>query len=195
VKRALDVVGAGIGLIALAPVMTVVAILVAVRLGRPVLFHQPRPGRAGKVFVIHKFRTLAPRDAKADRLDDGRRMTTFGRRLRSTSLDELPTLWNVLRGEMSIVGPRPLLVEYLERYTPEQARRHEVRPGMTGLAQVSGRNLLSWPDKFDLDLRYVERRSFTLDLRILLATIVAVGSRRGITAKGHATAERFGGER
>lgn len=175
----------------LAPVMAVVAVLVATRLGRPILFHQERPGRAGKVFVIHKFRTLDTHDSD-DAPGDAERLTPFGGWLRSTSLDELPTLWNVIRGDMSIVGPRPLLVEYLERYSPEQARRHEVRPGITGLAQVSGRNLLSWSEKFQLDLRYVEERSFALDARIVLATVRAVVSRAGITAHDHATSQRFG---
>jgi lipopolysaccharide/colanic/teichoic acid biosynthesis glycosyltransferase len=190
----LDVVAAAIGLVVLGPVIATVALLVRVRLGRPVLFHQRRPGREGEIFTIHKFRTLAPPVGESSGDDDAQRLSGFGARLRATSLDELPTLWNVLRGDMSVVGPRPLLVEYLPLYSPAQARRHEVRPGITGLAQVRGRNLLTWPEKFDLDRQYVDERSLALDLRILGETILPVLTRAGVSARGQATMTRFGGD-
>ncbi len=172
--------------------MVIVAIAVRWKMGAPVIFSQPRPGRGGRVFCCLKFRTMTDqRDANGRLLPDERRFTPFGRWLRSTSLDELPELWNVLRGDMSLVGPRPLLVEYLDRYTPDQARRHEVRPGITGLAQVSGRNTLDWPRRLALDVEYVDRATFGLDLWILVRTIVAVATRRGVSAEGHATAVRL----
>jgi lipopolysaccharide/colanic/teichoic acid biosynthesis glycosyltransferase len=158
-----------------------------------VIFSQERPGRGGQIFRLHKFRTMKEFDANEELVTDEQRLTEFGRMLRSTSLDELPTLLNVLRGDMSFVGPRPLLPKYLDRYTPDQARRHDVRPGITGLAQVNGRNLLSWDDKFALDLRYIENRRLGLDLKILVATIGAVFSRSGISAPGEATASEFMG--
>jgi lipopolysaccharide/colanic/teichoic acid biosynthesis glycosyltransferase len=192
VKRALDVVAAAIALVVLSPVILVTAVLVAVKLGRPVVFAQKRPGRDGRIFTLYKFRSMRSVDESRGWVTDADRLTPFGVRLRSTSLDELPSLWNVLRGDMSVVGPRPLLVEYLERYTPEQARRHEVRPGITGLAQVTGRNAISWEDKFAQDVRYVDRRSVGLDLRIVLATIGSVVKREGISAEGHATMTKFG---
>lgn len=192
VKRALDVVAAAIALVVLSPVILVTAVLVAVKLGRPVVFAQKRPGRDGRIFTLYKFRSMRSVDELRGWVTDADRLTPFGVRLRSTSLDELPSLWNVLRGDMSVVGPRPLLVEYLERYTPEQARRHEVRPGITGLAQVTGRNAISWEDKFAQDVRYVDRRSVGLDLRIVLATIGSVVKREGISAEGHATMTKFG---
>ena len=191
-KRLLDIVAAGIALVVLSPVMVIVALLVATRLGRPVLFVQPRPGKNGKVFRLRKFRSMRDIDQARGLVSDAERLTTFGRKLRSTSLDELPSLWNVLRGDMSVVGPRPLLVEYLSKYSPEQARRHEVRPGITGLAQVSGRNALSWEDKFALDVEYVDNRSLALDVRVVLATVRAVFVREGISAEGHATMQKFG---
>jgi len=191
-KRLLDIVAAGIALVLLSPVMVIVALLVATRLGRPVLFVQPRPGKNGKVFRLRKFRSMRDIDQARGLVSDAERLTTFGRKLRSTSLDELPSLWNVLRGDMSVVGPRPLLVEYLSKYSPEQARRHEVRPGITGLAQVSGRNALSWEDKFALDVEYVDNRSLALDVRVVLATVRAVFVREGISAEGHATMQKFG---
>jgi lipopolysaccharide/colanic/teichoic acid biosynthesis glycosyltransferase len=175
------------------PVQAVVAVLVRRRLGSPVLFRQQRPGLHGEVFELRKFRTMRPVDPERGLVTDHDRLTPFGAWLRSTSLDELPTLWNVLRGDMSLVGPRPLLMHYLERYTPFQARRHEVRPGLTGLAQVSGRNGLTWEQKFALDIDYIERRSPALDLRILLLTVVRVVRREGITGHGQATMSEFPG--
>ena len=191
VKRGLDVAASALGLVLSAPVQLVVAGLVLATQGRPVLFRQARPGLHGEVFELVKFRTMCGVDDA--HTTDAERLTRVGRFLRSTSLDELPTLWNVLRGDMSLVGPRPLLVAYLARYTPEQAHRHDVRPGITGLAQVSGRNTLSWEERFALDLDYVERRSLALDLSILWRTVVAVARRRGITAVGEATMSEFGG--
>lgn len=192
VKRVLDVGAAAALLVVTAPVQAAVAGLVRQRLGSPVLFTQPRPGKDGKIFLLYKFRTMLPEDPARGLVDDADRLTPFGRTLRSTSLDELPTLWNVLRGDMSMIGPRPLLVEYLKHYTPEQNRRHEVRPGVTGLAQAMGRNALSWEEKFRLDVDYVDNRSLALDLRILFATARTVIKREGISQDGHATMSRFG---
>ena len=193
VKRAVDVVVAGAGLLVTAPVMAAVALAVRRDLGSPVLFRQLRPGRDGRPFELVKFRTMRT-VSDTDGVDtDGERLTLFGRRLRSTSLDELPTLWNVLRGDMSLVGPRPLLMEYLDRYTPEQFRRHEVRPGVTGLAQVRGRNALTWEEKFAADVEYVDHLGPALDARILLATLVTVLRRQGISAPGTATMHLFTG--
>ena len=194
IKRALDVTAAAVGLVVTAPVLAAVAVVVATRLGRPVLFVQPRPGKDGAVFDLVKFRSMLPVDEARGLVTDDDRMTPFGALLRSTSLDELPTLWNVLRGDMSLVGPRPLLVRYLDRYSPRQARRHEVRPGVTGLAQVSGRNALSWDDKLELDVRYVESRSVVGDLRILAATAAKVWRREGITGEGSTTTREFLGD-
>jgi lipopolysaccharide/colanic/teichoic acid biosynthesis glycosyltransferase len=191
VKRGLDVAVAATALVVLAPVMAAVAAVVAGTVGRPVLFRQLRPGRHGVPFEIVKFRTMRVDGSAAGPDADAVRLTATGRRLRACSLDELPTLWNVLRGDMSLVGPRPLLVEYLERYTPEQARRHEVRPGITGLAQVCGRNRLDWPQKFAHDVWYVDHRSLGVDLRILARTAIAVLRREGVTADGSATAPEF----
>ena len=191
VKRGVDVVVSATGLVVSAPVQLVTAGVVLVAHGRPVLFRQPRPGRDGVVFELVKFRTMRHPDAA--HVTDADRLTPVGRFLRSTSLDELPTLWNVLKGDMSLVGPRPRLVEYLPRYTAEQARRHEVRPGVTGLAQVSGRNGLSWEEKFALDVQYVDRRSLRLDLEILLRTVRSVLGRRGISGEGEATMSVFTG--
>lgn len=188
-KRILDILLASLALLVLSPVLLSVGVAVALAMGRPVLFRQIRPGRHGRLFELRKFRTMDP--IGQGRVSDGERLTRLGEWLRTTSLDELPTLWNVLRGDMSLVGPRPLLVQYLERYTPEQSRRHEVRPGMTGLAQVRGRNLLSWEEKFAYDVRYVDARCLRLDLRILLETVVTVLCREGIRADGHATAPEF----
>ncbi|MHB1063511.1 MAG: sugar transferase [Georgenia sp.] len=193
VKRGGDVAIAGLALVLTAPVQGVVALAVARKLGRPVLFRQDRPGRDGRLFSLVKFRTMRDPDPSAGLVSDADRLTPFGAKLRATSLDELPTLWNVLRGDMSLVGPRPLLPQYLPLYTPEQARRHEVRPGVTGHAQTSGRNALSWEDRFTLDVEYVDQRSFVFDLRILLATLRTVVRRQGIAAEGHVTMSPFTG--
>ena len=190
-KRAGDVALSAAGLVATAPLQALVAAAVLVSDGRPVFFRQARPGKDSKVFELVKFRSMRP--IAGDHESDADRLTRIGSFLRSTSLDELPTLWNVLKGEMSLVGPRPLLVEYLERYSPEQARRHDVRPGVTGLAQVAGRNGLSWDEKLALDVRYVDTWSLALDLRILLRTIPAVMARRGVSQEGHATMSEFQG--
>jgi lipopolysaccharide/colanic/teichoic acid biosynthesis glycosyltransferase len=192
-KRALDLTVAVPALVLTLPVQAVIAVLVRRRLGRPVLFAQERPGLHGDPFTMYKFRTMLPVDPTRGQVDDASRMTTFGRLLRSTSLDELPTLWNVVRGDMSLVGPRPLLMQYLLRYTPEQARRHEAPPGLTGLAQVSGRNALTWEEKFALDVEYVTKQSLLLDLRILWRSVAIVLRRDGIQAEGAATAHEFMG--
>lgn len=194
VKRVFDVFAAAIGLVLLAPVLAIIAVLVALNLGRPVLFTQDRPGLGERVFKLYKFRSMREPDPARGLTADADRLTPFGRRLRSLSLDEIPALWNVLRGDMSVVGPRPLLVEYLPRYTPEQSRRHTVRPGITGLAQVSGRNSLGWREKFDLDVRYVDERSIRMDVRIILQTILVVLRRDGVSQDGHVTMSKFTGE-
>lgn len=176
------------------PLLLVIAVLVRLKLGSPVFFRQRRPGRHGAIFELVKFRSmLDSRDAAGHLLSDAERLTPFGRWLRASSLDELPELWNILRGEMSLVGPRPLLVQYLSRYSPRQARRHEVPPGLTGLAQIMGRNALTWDEKFEWDVRYVETRSFWLDLKILLLTVKSVLLRTGISAAGDATMPEFQG--
>jgi lipopolysaccharide/colanic/teichoic acid biosynthesis glycosyltransferase len=181
-KRVLDIIVSLAGLLLTAPLQALLALLVARKLGLPILFRQERPGFHGKPFILIKFRTMRPPDINAGLLSDADRLTRFGHRLRSTSLDELPSLWNVLRGEMSLVGPRPLLMKYLERYTPDQARRHDVRPGITGLAQVSGRNALAWEDRLAVDVSYVDRRSLGLDLEILKKTVLLVLRRTGVSA-------------
>ena len=192
VKRTFDVVAASVLLVALAPVMAIVALLVVVKLGRPVLFRQERPGRNGALFTLYKFRTMREAyDESGAPLPDAERLTPFGAWLRRTSLDELPELWNVLKGDMSLVGPRPLLVSYLPHYSPRQARRHEVRPGLTGWAQVNGRNALSWEERFELDVWYVDNRSFWLDLKILARTLARVVKGDGIAAPGSVTMPRF----
>lgn len=193
-KRLLDVVSAGAGLVLLSPVLAAVALAVRVNLGRPVLFRQDRPGKDGRVFRLAKFRSMKEKDVERGLISVDDRLTTFGRTLRASSLDELPSLWNVLRGDMSIVGPRPLLVSYLGRYSAEQARRHEVRPGITGLAQASGRNAISWDERLALDVKYVDHRSFRLDAVIILRTLVSVFRRTGITAEGHSTMPEFGAD-
>jgi lipopolysaccharide/colanic/teichoic acid biosynthesis glycosyltransferase len=187
-KRALDVVGASLGLLVAGIPMAVIAIALRLTMGSPVLFRQERPGRHGAPFTILKFRTMRAGDGP-----DAERLTALGRRLRSTSLDELPELWNVLRGDMSLVGPRPLLMEYLDLYTPRQARRHEVRPGLTGLAQVAGRNLVHWEERFELDVQYVDTRTLALDLRIIGRTVASVLRREGISGEGEATMAPFTG--
>lgn len=193
-KRLLDIVGALIGLFLTIPLMLFIALLIRMIMGSPVLFSQVRPGLNGKPFVMYKFRTMKnDRDEQGNLLPDERRLTRLGRFLRSTSLDELPELWNVLKGDMSLVGPRPLLLEYLERYSSEQARRHEVKPGITGWAQVKGRNALKWEEKFKLDVWYVEHCSLWLDIKILFLTFVKVIGREGISAQCHATMTKFKG--
>ena len=191
VKRAIDILIAGLALILSLPIQLVVALLVRINLGSPVLFTQQRPGRSGRMFTMYKFRTM--RDITEDLVSDEDRITPFGSWLRSTSLDELPELLNVLKGDMSIVGPRPLLPEYLPLYTARQARRHEVRPGMTGLAQVKGRNAMPWAERLAWDVRYVETRSFALDCRIVLDTFKVVLKREGITEEGQVAMTDFEG--
>lgn len=193
-KRAFDIAVSAALLLCLAPLLLLLAWLIRRKLGTPVLFCQMRPGRHGKLFAMYKFRTM--RDAADENgkpLPDAERLTPFGRKLRAASLDELPELWNVLKGDMSLVGPRPLLPEYLPLYNAEQSRRHEVRPGITGWAQVNGRNAISWPEKFRLDVWYVDRRSFWLDIKILLLTVKKVFARDGINSEGEATAAKFEG--
>jgi sugar transferase EpsL len=191
-KRALDITAATGGLLATAPIQLAAALSIRIAMGSPVLFRQSRPGLRGKAFTILKFRTMVDeRDSDGRPVPDQKRLTPVGRFLRSCSIDELPQLWNVLRGEISLVGPRPLLHEYMSRYTPDQARRHEVLPGITGWAQINGRNSLSWEEKFRLDLWYVENWSLHLDLIILLRTIAQVAFRRGISSLGHATMPEF----
>ena len=194
IKRLFDTLASGLGLLLLSPIIAILGWQIRKKLGSPVLFHQPRPGLHGKPFQMVKFRTM--RDTigpDGQPLADSERMTPFGSFLRSASLDELPELWNVLKGEMSLVGPRPLLMEYLPLYSAEQARRHEVKPGITGWAQVNGRNALSWEGKFELDLWYVDHRSFWLDVQIIALTIKKVLLREGISAQGEATMPRFTG--
>jgi sugar transferase EpsL len=192
IKRTLDVSLSVLALLLLSPVLIVVAVLVARRLGRPVLFSQPRPGLHGRIFTLYKFRTMSDaRDEGGELLPNERRMTRFGSMLRSTSIDELPELLNVLRGDMSLVGPRPLMVAYLERYNAFQARRHEVRPGITGWAQVHGRNALAWTEKFALDVWYVDNHSLWLDVLTLWKTVAAVVSRQGISHEGDVAMPQF----
>jgi lipopolysaccharide/colanic/teichoic acid biosynthesis glycosyltransferase len=190
----MDLLGAGLGLTLLSPILLVLAVAIRQRLGQPVLFRQERPGLGGRPFLLMKFRTMTTAvDAEGTVLPDAQRMTPLGRFLRSTSLDELPTLWNVARGEMSLVGPRPLLMRYLPRYSSEQARRHETKPGITGWAQVNGRNAIAWEEKFRLDVWYVEHQSLALDLRILAMTVWKVLRRQGISQEGEATMSEFTG--
>jgi len=193
-KRLMDVLISAVALCVLAPVMVVIGLLVWLSMGWPPFFLQLRPGLSGKPFTMYKFRTMsAKKDEFGQLLPDAQRLTSFGRFLRASSLDELPELWNVLKGEMSLVGPRPLLMEYLSLYSPEQARRHDVRPGITGWAQVNGRNALSWDEKFALDVWYVDNQSIALDVHILWKTLMAVFRRDGISAAGHETMPRFEG--
>jgi sugar transferase EpsL len=195
-KRLFDLLAAAAALVALAPLLGVLALVVRLRLGSPVLFRQERPGLHGRLFTLRKFRTMTDARGPDGRLlADAERLTPFGRFLRATSLDELPELVNVLKGEMSLVGPRPLLKQYLERYSPEQMRRHEARPGITGWAQVNGRNALTWEKKFELDVWYVEHQSFLLDLKILALTVWKIVRREGINEPGQATAQEFMGSR
>jgi len=194
-KRLMDIAGAVCGIVVLSPVILAVAVAVSVSMGSPVLFRQSRPGRHGRPFTLYKFRTmLLSQTEEIDPKTDAARLTRLGRFLRNSSLDELPQLWNVLKGEMSLVGPRPLLLEYLAYYTPRQSKRHLMRPGITGLAQIKGRNAVTWDQKFMWDVWYVERWNIFLDLRILVATIAKVIKREGISRQGHATTEKFGAE-
>ncbi len=194
IKRAFDFTVALIGLIVLSPVLLIIAYLIRKNLGSPVLFRQVRPGKDGAPFEMVKFRSMKDAvDKDGKPLPDNERLTPFGKTLRSTSLDELPELWNVLKGDMSLVGPRPLLMSYLPLYNKEQYRRHDVRPGVTGWAQVNGRNAISWEEKFKLDVWYVDNRSFWLDIKILFLTVKKVFIREGISAQGEATMNMFEG--
>ena len=191
-KRLLDIFGAGFGLVVLGPIIVLLSLLVRIKLGSPIFFVQSRPGRGERIFCLVKFRTMtAIRDADGSLLPDERRLTSFGAFLRNTSMDELPQLWNVIKGDMSLVGPRPLLPEYLPRYSEHQRRRHNVRPGITGWAQINGRNALTWEEKLALDTWYVDNWSFLLDLRILVNTLLRVVRRDGISQTGHATMPEF----
>ena len=193
-KRLFDIAISAVALLLLSPILLVVATMVRAKLGTPVLFRQARPGLHGRPFTLAKFRTMRDAlDHNGRALPDEQRLTSFGRTLRSTSLDELPELWNVLKGDMSLVGPRPLLMQYLERYSPDQARRHDVRPGLTGWAQVKGRNALSWPEKLALDVWYVDNRSFMLDLKIIAMTVKQLFVREGIAHEGSETMPEFMG--
>lgn len=192
-KRGIDISAAFLGIVTTAPLQVVIGCLVRLKLGSPVLFRQERPGRDERIFVLVKFRTMLEPDIKRGLVSDEDRLTKFGVFLRSMSLDELPTLWNVLKGDMSLVGPRPLLVQYLNRYSLEQRRRHVVRPGITGLAQVSGRNELTWEERFALDLTYVDTRGPLMDLRILLCTVSSVLKRIGISDAETSTMTEFAG--
>ena len=193
-KRIFDYLLTVPGLLIILPVILITTLLVRLKIGSPVLFVQNRPGLGGTPFRIYKFRTMTDeKDTEGNLLPDAERLVPFGRFLRSTSLDELPELINVLKGDMSLVGPRPLLMEYMDRYTPEQARRHEVRPGITGWAQVNGRNALSWEEKFKLDVWYVDNRSLWLDIKILALTLLKTARQDGISQEGHATMEEFMG--
>lgn len=194
VKRAVDIFASLFGLILLSPIILILSLCIRRKLGAPVLFRQIRPGMNGKPFEMVKFRTMRDAlDAQGVPLPDDMRMTPFGSFLRASSLDELPELWNVLKGDMSLVGPRPLLMEYLPLYSQEQYRRHEVRPGVTGWAQINGRNALSWEDKFKLDVWYIDNRSIMLDFKILLLTVKKVLVRDGISAEGEVTMSKFTG--
>lgn len=196
IKRCLDIILSFVTLLLLSPLLIIVSILVKFKLGSPVLFRQQRPGKNGKIFCIYKFRTMT--DAKDDNgnlLPDGIRLTKFGQFLRSTSIDELPELLNILKGDMSIVGPRPLLVQYLDRYTEEQRHRHDVRPGLTGLAQINGRNGITWEEKFSYDLAYVRNVTFLGDCKIILKTVIKVFEREGISSATSVTMEEFKGSK
>ena len=195
IKRFQDFICALTAIIILSPVLFIIAVLVYFKFGTPILFKQKRPGINGEIFEIYKFRTMTNEvDDKGILLPDDVRLTAFGKKLRSTSLDELPELWNILKGDMSVVGPRPLLVEYLTIYNKKQARRHEVRPGITGLAQINGRNANSWTEKFSWDIKYIDNISFIGDWKIILKTIFVVLNKAGINSKGSATMEKFTGE-
>lgn len=194
IKRCLDIIFAFMAIIILCPVMLIIAILIKIKLGSPVIFKQMRPGKDEKIFKLYKFRTMTNEiDTYGNLLPDNKRLTLFGEKLRNSSLDELPELFNILKGDMSFIGPRPLLIEYLPLYTPKQHHRHDVLPGLTGLAQVKGRNFLSWKEKFNWDIRYVKNISFCLDIYIFFETIKIVLKQEGIHAKGNATMNIFQG--
>ena len=194
IKRILDFILSLLAIIILSPVMLIIYILVRIKLGKPAIFKQQRPGKDEKIFTLYKFRTMTDKkDESGNLLPDSERLTKFGKTLRSTSLDELPELFNILKGDMAIVGPRPLLVEYLKLYNDEQRKRHDVRPGLTGLAQVSGRNLISWQDRFTKDVEYVNNLTFINDLNIILITLKKVIKREGVSQKNNVTMEKFKG--
>jgi lipopolysaccharide/colanic/teichoic acid biosynthesis glycosyltransferase len=194
IKYTCDRIVAAIAILIFSPLILIVAIAIHFNMGSPVIFTQPRPGKNSRIFTFYKFRTMTDaRDAEGKLLPDGDRITPFGEWLRQTSLDELPQLLNILKGDMSFIGPRPLIVEYLDRYTPEQARRHEVLPGVTGLAQINGRNAISWEEKFKLDVWYVDNWNLWLDFKILFLTFFKVLQQEGITQEGYATSEEFKG--
>lgn len=196
IKRSIDILASSIGLLLLSPILVIVAILVRIKLGSPIFFTQDRVGKDGKIFKIIKFRTmLEATDKWGEALSDKERLTSFGKVLRSTSLDEFPELINVLKGDMSLVGPRPLLVEYIGLYSKEQFRRHEVRPGITGLAQVNGRNTLEWNERFKMDVKYVDNQNLAFDIKILFSTIFKVLKRCGISKDGHVTMDKFKGNK
>ncbi|WP_297130912.1 sugar transferase [uncultured Eubacterium sp.] len=194
IKRILDIISSLLAIIVLSPLLAVTAVLVKTKLGSPVLFRQERPGKDEKIFTLMKFRTMTDeRDENGELLPDEVRLTKFGKFLRSTSIDELPELFNILKGDMSVIGPRPLLVEYIPRYNEHQHRRHEVRPGLSGWAQVNGRNTVSWEDKFDMDVHYVDNYSFAMDVKILFMTVLNVLKKEGISSETSATMEVFMG--
>jgi sugar transferase EpsL len=194
IKRLFDIISSIAGLAVTSPLLIILAILIRLKLSSPILFRQQRPGLRGKAFVIYKFKTMTDQcDSSGNLLPDEQRLPAFGRFLRSTSFDELPELFNVLKGDMSIVGPRPLMMKYLDRYSPEQARRHEVKPGITGWAQINGRNAISWEDRFKLDIWYVDNQTFWLDMKIIFKTIRNVIAKEGITQQGRATMDEFMG--
>lgn len=193
-KRGLDIVGSGLGLVVLAPVIAVVGVVVRNKLGSPVIFKQDRPGKDGELFTLYKFRSMLDIDESKGLATNEERITDFGQKLRATSLDELPSLLNVFKGDMSLVGPRPLMVRYLDKYTPEQARRHEVRPGIAGLAQVSGRNDLRWDERFGLDVEYVDNQSLLLDIKLIVETLRIAIRRDGIASEGHSVGSPFDGQ-
>lgn len=196
IKRPVDFILSLLALIVLSPILLVVAVLVRIKLGSPVIFKQQRPGLNGEIFNMYKFRTMTDeRDENGELLPDEERLKEFGKKLRSTSLDELPELWNIVRGDMSLIGPRPLLVKYLPRYNAHQARRHEVRPGVTGYAQVNGRNSITWEKKFDLDVEYVDNLTFWRDVQIILKTLKTVLMREGISSDSNVTMEEFAGSK
>lgn len=194
IKRALDFLCSLIAIVVLVPILLILTILVRIKISKPIIFEQERPGKDGKIFKLYKFRTMTnAKDENGNLLPDEQRLTKFGKILRSTSLDELPELFNILKGDMSIVGPRPLLVEYLPLYNEEQKHRHDVRPGLTGLAQISGRNAITWEEKFEKDIEYVHNISFIGDIKIIIKTAIKVFKREGISQEGNATMEKFRG--